>query len=147
MKFTGEAINHAHICRNILKGATNRLSSGNCVPFGSDLPVAINPLNSFLPDMQVRCAPSNDPVVICEVLSPSTMHRDLGQKAVLYRALPSVRHLVFVWQDRIRLTHYHREGPGDFTVSDINRVDVSAKLNAIGIELPVAEIYERVEFT
>src|SRR3954464_844991 len=58
-----------------------------------------------IPDLVVRCgAPSpdgyaNDPVLIAEVLSPSTRNNDRGRKADFYETVPSLRTFMIVHQD------------------------------------------------
>jgi Uma2 family endonuclease len=53
------------------------------------------------PDLFVRCGPladeateCDDPILVIEVLSPSTRAQDLVRKRWGYQAIPSVRHLV-----------------------------------------------------
>ena len=70
--------------------------------------------NKFKPDVMVRCGPiipSNyvtDPIVIIEVLSPSTMDRDRGVKLEFYKELASVQHIVFAYSHFPRIEHYVR---------------------------------------
>jgi Uma2 family endonuclease len=72
--------------------------------------------NKFKPDIVVRCGPPGtgayitDPVVVVEVLSPSTMDNDRGPKLRFYKALPTVQHIVLVYSDQIRAEHYWRIG-------------------------------------
>lgn len=64
------------------------------------------------PDVAVRCGPVTsrtfitDPLVVVEVLSPSTIDIDRGPKLDLYKALPTMRHIAFVYQDQMRVEHY-----------------------------------------
>ena len=59
--------------------------------------------NKFKPDVVVRCGPPGtaayitDPVVVVEVLSPSTMDNDRGPKLRFYKALPTVQRIVLVY--------------------------------------------------
>ena len=67
-----------------------------------------------IPDIVVRCGPRRDrnfvtdPLVVVEVLSRSTMHRDRGVKFDFYRSLPSLQHIVLVYQDQMRVEHFRR---------------------------------------
>ena len=64
----------------------------------------------FRPDMVVRCGPSGnrtfmtDPIIIVEVLSPSTFDRDRGPKLEFYKGLPTVQHIVLAYADQMRLS-------------------------------------------
>ena len=71
----------------------------------------------------------------------------MGDKAAAYRTLPSLRHLVLVSQDRIRVQHFHREADGrDFTLTELASVDAILALTAIGVEMTAAELYAQVVF-
>jgi Uma2 family endonuclease len=114
--------------------------------------VILGPQRVVFPDASVSCGPvagmgADRPVVVVDVLSPSTAAYDLGDKASAYRKMPSLRHLVLIQQDRIRVEHYHRDAEGeDFTLTEIDRVDGLLALTAIGVEITVAELYAQVAF-
>lgn len=74
--------------------------------------------NKFRPDVVVRCGPLSDntfitdPVVIVEVVSPSTIYLDRGHKLQCYEELPTVRHIVLAYADRKRVEHHRRTERG-----------------------------------
>jgi Uma2 family endonuclease len=149
---TGGSLNHGRLSRNTLTALVARLGSGPCEAFGPDVAVILGPRHVAFPDATVTCEPVTGtgidrPSVVFEVLSPSTAAYDLGDKAHAYRGLPSLRHLVLVSQDRIRIEHYHREAADDdFVLTAIDRVDAPLELTAIGAEIPVVELYAQVTF-
>ena len=67
------------------------------------------------PDVVVRCGAMGtktyitDPLVVIEVLSPSTIDIDRGPKLDFYKSLPTIRHIALVYQDQMRVEHYRRE--------------------------------------
>ena len=70
----------------------------------------------FEPDVVIRCGPTNlrsraatDPVIVFEILSPSTMRYDRGIKLERYREIPSLKQIVLVYQDSIRLEAWLRD--------------------------------------
>ena len=95
------------------------------------LAVVVDPTTVYEPDALVRCgAPLDgetvrisDPVIVVEVLSPSTRGRDTATKLTDYFRLPSVRHYLIVRAKEKIVVHYargeagailtriHREGP------------------------------------
>ena len=99
--------------------------------------------DKYKPDVMVRCGERSnetfvtDPVVVVEVLSPSTMDRERGQKLTFYKALPSLQHIVLVYSDQIRVEHYVR-GPGgwefEVLVSPVDVLDLAAVEFSIGLE-------------
>ncbi len=70
------------------------------------------------PDVVVRCGRVGtrnfitDPLVVVEVLSPSTIDVDRGDKLRFYKALPTLRHIALVYQDQIRVEHYRKTDLG-----------------------------------
>lgn len=73
---------------------------------------------AVIPDLVMRCGPRvdrnwiDDPVIVVEVLSPSTMDFDRGGKLAFYKSLTSVRDIVLVYQDQVRVEHYARATDG-----------------------------------
>jgi Uma2 family endonuclease len=149
---TGGSPNHARLSRNALTALAIRLGAGPCEAFGADLAIILGPQRVVFPDVSVSCEPVTRsgvgrPVVIIKVLSPSTAAYDLGDKATAYRSVPSLRHLVLISQDRILVGHYHRgDEEDDFVLTELDRVDGVLALSAIGLEIPVSELYARVAF-
>lgn len=91
-----------------------------CEAFPDGMAVRVADGAIYEPDAQVRCGdplPSDavevpDPLIVVEVLSPSTGQVDTGKKLTGYFSLPSVRHyLVLDPQDRT-VIHYRRVGEG-----------------------------------
>jgi Uma2 family endonuclease len=149
---TGGSANHARMSRNALTLLTARLGSGPCEAFGGDLAVILGPQRVVFPDASVSCEPvtglgAERPVVIVEVLSPPTAAYDMGDKAFAYRKMPSLRHLVLIRQDRVRVEHYHR-GPAaeEFILTELDRPHGLPVLESIGVTITVAELYAQVAF-
>ncbi len=91
-----------------------------------------------------RATVVHDPVVVFEVLSPSTAANDRIVKAREYQATPSIRRYVMIEQDGVGATVYARAG-GAWT-DDILIADSLLVLSEVGVELPLAELYEGVVF-
>ena len=85
-----------------------------------------------------------DPVVIFEVLSPSTAAQDRIVKAREYQATPSVQRYVMLEQDRIGATVHVRAQDG-WSVLVLKDEDTLA-MPEIGLSIPLAEFYEGLEF-
>jgi Uma2 family endonuclease len=102
------------------------------------------------PDVVVRCGPASkrtyitDPVVIVEVLSPSTIDRDRGAKLAFYKSLPTVEHIALVYQDQMRVEHYRRTDSGfDFEVLKTPTDELT--FEAVEFKLPLEHVYFGVE--
>jgi len=150
---TGGSLNHSRIAGNAYFALRSRLGRGRCEAFGSDAAVILGPRRVAFPDVSVSCDPETgtsvaQPVVIVEVLSPSTESYDLGHKAAAYRRLPSLRHLVLVHQDRVAVQHFHREAEDqEFSLTEVNQVDGRLMLTAIAIEVTLLDLYAQVVLT
>lgn len=108
----------------------------------------------FYPDGMVACPPNfvsssqgiiDNPMVIFEVLSPGTSHRDLGVKMLAYLAIPSLHEYVVIMSEAPVVTvHARREG--EWITRAVIGLDATTILSSLGIELPHAELYEGVQF-
>jgi len=103
------------------------------------------------PDAFVVCSPVprgtlvvTDPVVVFEVLSPSTASTDIGIKNEEYRDTPSIQRYVMLAQDRPFATVFARVG--DDWVGHIISGAAVLEMPEIGIGVPLAELYEGVSF-
>jgi Uma2 family endonuclease len=97
-------------------------------------------------DVVVSCTPVTpdmaaipDPVVVIEVLSPSTVEHDRGRKAYEYRRIPSVREIVLVASEQRHIVIWRRRG-AKWEVEDLIG-DAALELEAVGVEVSLAEIY------
>jgi Uma2 family endonuclease len=87
-----------------------------------------------------------NPLVIVEVLSPSSEGYDYGQKFTAYQSIESFREYLLVAQDRPHVTHYLRQADGQWLRSDIEGMDCVVRLVTVECELSFNEIYRLVEF-
>jgi len=85
-----------------------------------------------------------DPVVVFEVLSPSTAGNDRIVKALEYQATTSVQRYVMLEQDAVGATVYARAG--EAWTHEILVADSILALPEIGVSLPLAELYEGLVF-
>jgi Uma2 family endonuclease len=101
---------------------------------------------AFEPDVVVFSGRMNDrdiivpqPVIVVEVLSPSTERKDLTVKLAGYLDVPSIEHYVIVvWEER-ELVHYRRAGDG-LALPLILKAG-AVKLDPPGVEIEVASIF------
>lgn len=104
------------------------------------------------PDVMVWCGPMraeqhhvSTPMIIVEVLSPSSMDHDRSTKLRFYKtALPTLRHIALVYQDQMRVELYSRTGHGWELVTLIHPDD-RAIFASLMLEVKLADIYAGVE--
>lgn len=100
----------------------------------------------FEADVVVSCTPFTpgmaaipDPVVVIEVLSPSTIEHDRGRKAHEYRRIPSVREIVLVASEQRHVEVWRRRG-AKWEIEDLIG-DAVLELEAVGVRIPFVAIY------
>jgi Uma2 family endonuclease len=103
------------------------------------------------PDLMVVCTPVpndatdvTDPVVVIEVLSPTTLRTDRIDKNREYEATPGIVRYILLEQDAIAAEVYTREA-GRWVRSTVTGDGVLA-MPEIGVEIPLAEAYADLEF-
>ena len=143
---------HSTIERNLLAALHVRLRDKPCKAAGPAMRVPTVEGRFRYPDALVTCNPPvdarspdiPDPVVIFEILSPSTEHDDKTTKLVEYRSMPSVQRYVMIEQTETLMTVIARTPTG----WSIDTLDDTGTLHMpeIGIEVPVSELYEGLVF-
>jgi Uma2 family endonuclease len=114
-----------------------------CYALPDGMTVRINDTTAYEPDALVYCGtklpPSAvevpNPVIVAEVLSPSTRHIDLAD----YFRLPSVAHYLIVDPVKPCIIH-HARAAGDTILTRVVS-DGSIKLDPPGLEITTADIY------
>ncbi len=148
---TGGTANHAAVQRNLAISIGGRLRGQPGRFVGSDLKIEVAGKIRY-PDGFVYCSPLQgsaklvrDPVVNFEVLSESTTRTDLITKNHEYAETPSVRRYVILEQDRLGGAMYARTG-NDWIYRSLT-ADSLLQMPEIGVELPLAELYDGVDLT
>jgi Uma2 family endonuclease len=146
----GGSRNHAAIAVNMTIALGNRLTGKPCRPFNSDFLLEANGRNRYYPDVTVACGETRDftdqPVLVVEVLSPSTQREDLGPKLRNYLRIAGLQYLLYVWQDQPKVRLYLPAGDGGARPREIIGLEQTIELPALGISLPMVEIYRDVIF-
>jgi len=86
-----------------------------------------------------------DPVVIVEVLSPSTIDNDRGRKLRFYKTMPTARHIVLAYSDQMRVEHYARMADG-WTLSVLTSPEETLALDAVAFSIGLGQIYFDLPF-
>ena len=147
---TGGTAGHAQIQRNLAFALTARLRGKPCQFLGSDLKFQVAEGHVRYPDGMIVCYPVDrtatvvyEPVVVFEVLNPSTRHNDRIVKAREYQGTPSVQRYIMLEQDSVNAVVYARSG--EAWIHEILVVNSILTLPEIAVELPLAELYEGID--
>jgi len=136
---------HQRIVRNVVVFLDLQQRSNPAWDVVADFAVHVNNENQPEPDVIVLPRPdwnahhTDEPIVIFEVLSLSTLDRDLGIKRRYYTALPSLTHYVVIAQDAVEVAVFARSAR--FKEITLRSRDDTVDLGPLGVSLPVAEIY------
>jgi len=152
---SGASNRHNRIATNVLVTLANILRGRRCEAFNSDTKVRIQlptHVRFYYPDALVVCHPNpqgdayqDNPAVVVEVLSHRTRRTDEGEKRDAYLAVPSLRAYLLVEQDSPAVVAFHRGDQG-FVRQVYEGLSANVKLPELDIELPLADLYERVQF-
>lgn len=118
-----------------------------CEAFVDGMAVRIDDATVYEPDVLLRCgAPVaddcleiGDPVVVVEVLSPSTGHKDTGGKLDDYFRLSSVRHYLIVKTSNRTLIHHRRDDAGELQTRILR--EGTLELQPPGLALNIAALF------
>lgn len=105
----------------------------------------------FETDLTVSCAPLDrndrgivsDPVLIVEILSPSTDRDDVFIKLPSYQRIPSLREILYVETGRVGATVYRRAEDGWQTI-ELAGPEGRLQLETVGLDIPLATLYRGI---
>ena len=149
---TGGTVAQSTIQMNLLTALSTRLRGKSCRPHGSHVKVEVAGRIRY-PDAFVVCTPMpnqalvvTEPVVVFEILIPSTAHDDLFVKNAEYRATPSIHRYVVLQQSHIGALVFTRHG--DHWADEVLTGDSAIlAMPEIGVEVPLAELYADLVLT
>jgi len=151
----GSTFNHARLSGNVTAALAVRLRGGRCEPMNSDMRVQTpTGLNTY-PDASVFCGKPElqdgqctllNPLLIIEVLSPSTRSYDRGDKFAHYRSIPVLQDYLLIDSTRLAVEHFRRTSNGEWILHEYQALTDTLPLPAIGIELPLTEIYAGIDW-
>lgn len=159
IKMAGATTNHNQISAQITSSLitrTKRLENKYKV-YNSDQKVFIPSKNSvFYPDALViadkpefwhqRKDIITNPLVVVEVLSPSSKPYDVFEKFHLYQELPSFCEYIIISQSEIAIEQWYRKDIDTWVKSEMNALEQFLKIPSLNIEIPLSEIYDDIEF-
>jgi Uma2 family endonuclease len=155
----GESPTHSAICFNLAVICGSQIRDTPCRGFSPNMKVRAGERGLYAyPDLMIVCGEPvfhdergdvlTNPTVIFEVLSPSTAAYDRGEKFARYRAqIETLCDYVLVAQDAPHVERHTRQADGSWSHEEIDGAESVLSLPSIGCELPLSEIYSRVNFT
>jgi Uma2 family endonuclease len=146
---------HNRIVSNIIRTLDTQLLKRDCNIYPSDMRVKIKKIGKYTyPDVVVTCGKEIfeddhvdtllNPVVIFEILSDSTEAYDRGKKFQHYQFIESLAEYILITPDAIRVEQYVRQNDKTWVYDSYQNIDDVVKLDSVGCELALKELYVKV---
>lgn len=148
----GASSRHVKLSSNFLGELFIKLKGKPCQPYGSDARVYIpgNTLYTY-PDISIFCGDlitteedENtliDPVVIIEILSPSTKNYDRGEKFMLYREIVNLKEYILVDSESVRVEIFRLNKAGHWELEEYKSIETTIHIKALEISVPMVDVY------
>ncbi len=151
----GASDRHHRISMNIAKKLDDHLEDADCEVFTVDVKLKADANDFYYPDIFVACDESpessfyrEEPVLIVEVLSPTTRQIDRREKLKVYQNIPSVQEYLIIEQEKIHIELHRRQPDGTWLTHFYNKSDRDEiiEFQSVGMDITLDEIYRRVKF-
>ncbi len=158
LQMAGASYEHNLATGNIFASLHSQLRRGNCSAVQNDMRLFVETAALYTyPDVMIVCGKPEikkykgldsllNPVLIVEVLSPSTADYDKGAKFDHYRTIESLREYVLVWQDKKRVARYTKQPDESWILRDFIGEEAEVALSSIDCRLSMEDIYDKVDF-
>ena len=157
-EMSGGTLSHDQIMGNIFDALRVALRGKDCRAFTNNMQIKVPAAPPYrYADGSVVCGQveverfnGNDlllnPMLLIEVLSPSTEAFDRGDKFTYYKSIPSFREYLLVAQHRPHITHYVKQTDGKWDYEESNDLTSNLVLPSVDCALALSEVYVGVEF-
>lgn len=144
---------NATVAGNLYIALRQHLGGSPCRVYGSDVKLRVEAADCFFyPDLMVTCSAGDltdrlikrEPVLVAEVLSPSTAAFDRGDKFAAYRQLPSLQEYLLVDVDRQRCDLF-RKGADGLWVLHPSEAGEAVRLASVDLLLPAEALWADLE--
>jgi Uma2 family endonuclease len=157
LAMTGASWNHNVICQNTATSLGSQLADRDCTVVSSDMRVQIAAARAYrYPDVIVVCGQPQfmddrmdtirNPVILIEVLSPSTALVDRNEKLREYRQLSSLQEYLLISQNEPRIERFLRQDADNWLYTEVVGLDESISLPSVTCTLALSEVYKKVAF-
>ncbi|SDZ75514.1 Endonuclease, Uma2 family (restriction endonuclease fold) [Thiothrix caldifontis] len=151
----GAADGHVRVSGNAFAFLKNHLRGSGCSVYMADMKVRVKQDTAFFyPDVMVTCDPADlqrshfkqSPILVIEVLSPSTEGYDRGGKFALYRELDSLQEYVLIDPRAYQVDVFRRNALGRWELFAAHGETATIEFASVGCECTMHDLYEDVNF-
>ena len=149
VRLQSERVSHSERKANIWLALRQAIQVGglDCRAFPDGVSVKVNDRTVREPDALVQCGPYDpdktyapNPVVVVEVISPSSVRTDVDRKLIDYFSVPSILHYLIVYDDR-RVIHHRRDCADGEITTRLLGAGSTIVLTPPGMELTVESLF------
>jgi len=151
----GAGERHVTVALNVAMALRQQLAGTPCRTFITDMKLRVESVDAyFYPDVFVTCSPRDaadplvkrDPVLLVEVLSPTTAAFDRGDKFAAYRTLPTLREVLLIDPDARRCDLFRRQplDGGEAWVLHPSEPAEGLRLDSVDLVLTAAALWAEV---
>ena len=154
---SGGTLDHGSVSGNLLTALNIALRAAGvrtCRVFGSDVKIHPPEGRNTYPDVSVVCGRPDlyrkrrdiftNPILVAEVLSPSTEAYDRNKKRLSYQTTPTLEHYLLLSAHQARVELYTREESGWHSEA-YEGLETIMPLPALGVTLVLADLYVLVD--
>jgi Uma2 family endonuclease len=148
-----ERVNHARAKAQVWLALRTAIGARGlaCEALPDGVAVRVSDRVVYEPDVLVRCGPPaqgqaveiGDPLIVVEVVSPSSRGIDAGVKLARYFTLPSLRHYVIVDLDGRAVIHHRRDEGGTIAVRVLH--EGALTLDPPGLTIELRDVFAGLE--
>ena len=140
---------HGRLVANLMRHLGNHLDDTPCQAFSENMKVQVGNDVVLYPDVFVTCESEFDagqavftaPILVIEVLSPSTQAYDRSQKFAFYRQLASLREYALVDPDTYRVEVFRLGDDGLWNLFDMSG-GPAVELASVGCSVTLADLFK-----
>ncbi|MBF0229278.1 MAG: Uma2 family endonuclease [Desulfamplus sp.] len=153
----GGTRNHSAICLNVNWSIREAISNKDCVGFDSNMKLDVPTHNIVVyPDAMVACSKIEflddretilqNPLLVIEVLSPSTEHIDRIKKFIYYQSVPSIQEYVMISQSEPKIEAYCKQSERNWLYTVIKGLEEAIYIKTLEYKFELKEIYQKVRW-
>lgn len=87
-----------------------------------------------------------NPILLAEVLSPSTAQYDRADKFAAYRTISTVQEYLLIAQDKPQVEQFVKQGENEWLFMDHQGLDAVFRVRSLNVEIALGDLYEAIEF-
>lgn len=152
----GSSRRHNLIGSNTTIAVGSRVRGHRCEIYVNDMRVKLSGHTYCYPDVIVVSGEPKfegneldillNPTMIVEILSKSTLYYDKTEKLDCYLATDSVKEIVLVKEEEMRVEHYAKQTANQWVYRIYNSSDAVISLDSINCKISLSEIYSQIKF-